>query len=203
MARSVGLREPQNQRQGEIAGQDSRWKTSDNFRQTKVVVCTDTLIFSGFTYCTYGQRLLDCLNEGLSGDDLLAGRYFLPLTQVEIFLPDGKRANAAATYIRKSNILFVTGKEESRFATSCTHPSHNTYPFKEKVTVEATIRVASYTVTGKMHNDVWGLLIDTLERDEMFLPITSVEISPELANGKRIFRFVAVNKDRITYVAKL
>ena len=203
MARSVGLREPKRQRQGEIAEPDSNWKASDNLKRIEVVVCTDTFIFSGFTYCAYGQRLLDSLNEGLSEDDLLPARYFLPLDQVEIFLPDGRRENAAATYIRKSNILFVVGKAESRFATSCTHPPHNTYPFREKVTVKARVCLTSYTVTGKMHNDVWGLLVDTLESDDIFLPVTNVEISPELANGKRRFDFVAVNKDRITYVAQL
>jgi hypothetical protein len=54
-----------------------------------------------------------------------------------------------------------------------------------------------------MHNDVWELLIDTLEGDDKFLPVTNVEILPQLVNGESQFDFVAINKDQIIYVAQL
>lgn len=182
---------------------DSCGKDNDSLKQTAVVVCTDTHTFAGFTYCAYGQRLLDTLNEGLTVDGSLVGKYFLPLTQVEVFLPDGRKENVASTYVSKSNILFVAGRSESQYAILPTQPSHSTYPFREKAAVGAKVRFPQYTLTGKMHNDVWELLIDTLEGDDKFLPVTNVEILPQLVNGESQFDFVAINKDQIIYVAQL
>jgi len=181
----------------------SEWKNNEKFRQISVVVCTDTHTFAGFTYCAYGQRLLDALNEGLPIDNSRVGKYFLALTEVEVFLPVPRREDVASTYIRKSNILFVCGKSETQSATRGTGYSDTAYPFRKKESVPVIVRYPFYTLHGKMHNDVFQQLMDTLEGEDCFLPVTDVEILPGLVSGESKFDFVAVNKDKIVYVAVL
>lgn len=182
----------------------SEWRNNENLGQIAVVVCTETHTFAGFTYCAYGQRLLDALNEGLPIDSWRIGKYFLALTEVEVFLPDAGREDVASTYIRKSNILFVCGKSETQFAARGSRFSDTTYPFRRrKKSVPVIVRYPSYTLLGKMHNDVFEKLMDTLEGEDSFLPVTNVEILPGLVSGESKFDFVAVNKDKIVYVAEL
>lgn len=179
---------------------ETRWKDDTNLRQIKVVVCTETYTFEGDTYYTYGQRLSDVLNEGFTVDDSVFGKYFLPLTNVSVFPPKGVEETAASTYIRKSSILFV-GEKVRKPPDPTATPF--IYPVREKAAVDVKIRFPTYTLVGKAHNDLWEVLVDTLEKEEKFLPLTKVEIIPKAANETSKFDFVAINKDQIMYVAHL
>ena len=59
-----------------------------------------------------------------------------------------------------------------------------------------------YILKGKMYAEVWQELLQALDRDERFLPLTSVTVWPELANGESRFDFVAVNKDQVVYLGE-
>lgn len=53
-----------------------------------------------------------------------------------------------------------------------------------------------------MHNDVWERMIDTIEREDRFLPITNARISPDLVNVGSKFGFVDINKDKTLFIAQ-
>jgi excisionase family DNA binding protein len=164
-------------------------------KQVEVVACTDTCTFEGLTYCAYGQRLLDALNEGFEVSTLPLSKDFLPLSGVEVFTPDGTRQHLASAYIRKGSILFVAEKSESRWWSK-----NNMWPPREKVPVGVKVYFSLQTLVGKMHRDTWALLGDVLEANDRFLPLTDVEISPTIVNGESKFSFAAINKERIVSV---
>jgi hypothetical protein len=53
-----------------------------------------------------------------------------------------------------------------------------------------------------MHTEVWQELLEILDSEERFLPLTGVRVSPALATGDSEFDFVAVNKARIDYLGQ-
>jgi excisionase family DNA binding protein len=164
-------------------------------RQVEVVACTDTCTFEGYTYCAYGQRLLDALNEGFEAANLPVSKDFLPLSGVEVFTTDGVRQHLASTYIRKGSILFVAEKSESRWWSK-----NNMWPSREKVPVGVRVNFSSQTLGGKIHKDTWAQLGDVLEGNDRFLPLTDIEISPTIVTGESKFSFAAINKERIVSV---
>jgi hypothetical protein len=182
--------------------QPSDWRASANLRQAKVVVCTTTATFAGYTYRLHQQRLSDALNKGFTADSSHIGREFLPLIDVEIFLPDGRKEHMTSTYVRKVNILFVGEKSGGQPVMSDLKDKLGMYPLRTTKPIGAEVYMPAYTLVGKMHGEMWHQLLDALNRDETFLPLTNVEISPEPATGESTFDFVAVNKDRVIYVGE-
>jgi hypothetical protein len=59
-----------------------------------------------------------------------------------------------------------------------------------------------YVLQGNVHVDIWEELLDTIDRDQRFMPLTDVRIHPSLAGGASAFDFVAVNKDHVAYVTE-
>jgi hypothetical protein len=55
---------------------------------------------------------------------------------------------------------------------------------------------------GNVHVDVWEELLETLDRDQRFMPLTDVRIRPALPGGASAFDFVAVNKDQVAYLGE-
>jgi hypothetical protein len=53
-----------------------------------------------------------------------------------------------------------------------------------------------------MHTEAWQELLEILDSEERFLPLTGVRITPALATGDAEFDFVAVNKARIDYLGQ-
>jgi hypothetical protein len=179
------------------------WQDDAKLDKVAVVVCTSSCTFVGHTYRSHQQRLLDALNKGFVADSSRIGRDFLPLTQVEVFFPDKRREHMASTYITKANILLVAEKSGGQRETSDIEDRPKNYLMRTKKSIEAEICMPPYTLVGKMHGEIWQQLLDTITGDEMFLPLTNVEISPELVKGESIFSFVAVNKAQIIYVSEL
>jgi hypothetical protein len=71
-----------------------------------------------------------------------------------------------------------------------------------KKPVEAKIRVVPYVMVGRLHSAAWAELVTSLHQEETFIPLTKVQISPELPTGETQFDFVAVNKDQVIYVGE-
>ncbi len=184
-----------------IVPRSSNWQQASNLRQTPVVVCTGSQVFTGYTYSVYKQRLLDALNEGFTVSSTRLGINFLPLSSVELYFPDGTREKMIFTYVRKSRILFVAERTESKSQTPLAQTY--TYPVAKKSVVDVKVCLPSYTLVGKMHNDLYSLLVDTLEKADSFLPITNVEISPPVVCNESKFDFVAVRADQVMYISEL
>lgn len=68
--------------------------------------------------------------------------------------------------------------------------------------VDAKVCLAPYVLVGRLHSAAWAELVTSLHHEEMFVPLTNVQISPPLATGESAFDFVAVNKDQVVYVSE-
>ncbi len=178
------------------------WKSDSRLRKVAVVVCTATCTFAGHAYRLDQQRLLDTLNKGFLTKSLRVKRDFVPLTEVELFLPDGCSARRAATYIRKASILFVAERREAPPEQPEAGEKRSPIVMRRKRPIGTEVHMPLHVLAGEMHGELWQELLDTLHGEETFLPLTNVEISPALATGESWFSFVAVNKDQITYVGE-
>jgi hypothetical protein len=179
------------------------WQNDSRLRQEKVVACTETCTFAGYTFRMHQQRLLDALNQSLAVGSLHAARDFMPLARGEAYLSDERKKPVADTYVRKANILFVCQESVNGNGVSETNDRPKVYPMREKKPIRAEVHLSSYTLVGQMYGEMWQQLLDSLDRDETFLPITNVNIRPALSNGESAFDFAAVNKDQIIYVNQL
>ena len=167
------------------------------FRSVKVFIYTTTGVFAGYTYCQYQQRLLDALNKGFTTSKLQSGSDFLPLFNLDIFSPGSPTRHMDTVYIRKNNVLMVGESDTSPIA-----GVSNAYPIRRKKTLQTVINLPQVSVTGNMYAELWEELQDSLNRSDQFIPITDVEMVPELPSGISHSNFVAVNKDHIVYVGK-
>jgi hypothetical protein len=171
-------------------------------KQVKVVVFTETCTLTGHTYCMKHQRLLDVLNQDFMPNSLPIGKDFMPLTEVEVSFPSRKGKTMASIYVRKASILFVGEKSEHQPGMPETEDRAKNYPGKTKSPIEAEIHMPLYTLTGQMHAPAWQKMLDAVERADKFIPVTNVRIHPELDKSALAFDFVAVNRDKITYVGE-
>ncbi len=177
-----------------------RWHDDTSLVKVPVVVCAAFGTFVGNTYHIEDQRLLDALNGGFVAKALRMGKDFMPLTEVEAYSPIGKRATHPCIYIRKSNILFVAEKrDEPKGAVNGKRRAHLQ---RRKMQTRTEIHMPPYVVQGNVHIDVWEELLDTIDRDQRFMPLTEVRIHPALAGGASTFDFVAVNKDHVAYLSE-
>ena len=177
-----------------------RWHDDTSLVKVPVVVCAAFSTFVGNTYHIDDQRLLDALNGGFVAKALRMGKDFMPLTEVEAYSPIGKRTTYPCIYIRKSNVLFVAERrDESKGAVDGKRRAHLQ---RRKMQARTEIHMPPYVVQGNVHIDVWEELLDTIDRDQRFMPLTDVRIHPALAGGASAFDFVAVNKDHVAYLSE-
>jgi hypothetical protein len=73
---------------------------------------------------------------------------------------------------------------------------------RKKKPIGVEVHMPLYNLIGRMHGEMWQELLDALDGEETFVPLTEVVISPALATGESKFDFVAVNKNQITYVGE-
>jgi hypothetical protein len=175
------------------------WLSDPKLNQVKVVVCTSNGTLEGTTYRMQEQRLLDSLCGGFEASVYRLGRDFLPLTDVRAHLQGGKKESAAYNFVMKSSILFVAERGGGQPEMSGLERARK-WGMKVKMPLLTRIWIPPYTLTGRMHAAMWQELAHILDADEMFLPMTSVVVTPALPTGESDFGFVAVNKGRIVRV---
>jgi len=180
---------------------DINWQSDPKLKELKVLVCTAGRTFVGYTYHQPHQRLLDALRDGFAANSRRIGKNFLPLTEVEVYLADGRKEYMTSTRINKGNIIFIAERSGEQPATR-EAMKQNTYPTMAKRPVGTTIHMALYTLTGEIHGGTWQQPADTFEGNERFIPLTNVEISPEPVTGESRFDFVAINKEQVLYIGE-
>ncbi|MBL7061873.1 MAG: hypothetical protein ISS54_03965 [Dehalococcoidia bacterium] len=171
-------------------------------RQVEVAVFTDTCTLTGHAYCMKSQRLLDVLNQDFMPNLLPLGKDVMPLTEVEVSFPSGKRESVASIYVSKASILFVGEKSEHQPEIPETEDSPKAYPVRAKKFIGAEIHMSLYTLIGETYVEVWQKLLDAVDRADKFMPLTNVKIYPTTDNTVLTFDFVAVNRDKIIYVGE-
>ena len=171
-------------------------------KQVKVLVCTETCIFTGYAYCGNHQRLLDILNQSTLANSTQSGKDFLPLTQVEVSLPKGEKKITPETYVKKSSILFVGEINEGQTTISQIKDRPMFYPMRPKVPMAAEIHMPLYILRGQMYGESWHQILDIVDRADNFLALTNAEVFRILDHAASRFDFAAVNRDKIVYVGE-
>jgi hypothetical protein len=171
-------------------------------RQVAVTVFTDTCTLTGNTYCMKSQHLLDFLNQDFMPNLLPIGKNVVPLTDVEVAFPNGKKESMASIYVSKASILFIGERIGHQLDIPETEYSPKLYPGRAKKFIGVEIRMSSYTLTGETYAEVWQKLLDAIERDDKFMPLANAKILPTTDNTVLTFDFVAVNRDKIIYVGE-
>ncbi len=69
-----------------------------------------------------------------------------------------------------------------------------------KKPVAARVHLPPYMLMGNMYHGSHQKLLHVLEGDEVFLAMTSVDVSPSLPTGESAFSFVAINRRQIVHV---
>jgi hypothetical protein len=175
------------------------WRSDPDLRQVDVVVCTTAGTFVGHTYRTSRLRLLDSLNKGFAARGARIGLDYIPMTDVEMYLPEGGKQAMASVHIRKANVVFVAEKGGGQPDGDMSKVGK---VIVAKKPVEAKVCMAPYVLVGRLHSAAWAELVTSLHQEETFVPLTKVQISPGLPTGETQFDFVAVNKDQVVYVGE-
>jgi hypothetical protein len=171
-------------------------------KQVKVLVCTETCILNGYTYCGNHQRILDMLNQSAVANSMPLGKDFLPLTQVEVSLPNGEKKITAEVSVRKSSILFVGEKSEGQPAISEIKDRPIIYPMRLKTPLAVEIYLPLYILVGQMYAEAWQQILDIVDRADNFIALTNVSVYRTPDKAALTFDFVAVNRDKIIYVSE-
>ncbi len=175
---------------------------SELHKQFEVLVCTGALSLRGTLRCDFSQRLIDALNEGVYTDTLVKVVKFLPILDATMTGTGVGEKKFPTIYIAKSNIVFV-----AQISGGNTEKPLRTYPFREKLPVvvmayAARVSDVLYTLDGRIYVETWGKVIDTVESEARFVPLTQVEIKPSLPGAGSRFDFVALNKDHIISICE-
>jgi hypothetical protein len=181
------------------ASKAGNWLGDPKLRQVNVVVCTADCTLEGTTYRVQDQRLLDSLCGGFAASVYHLGRDFLPLTEVQVLLPEGKKESTAYNFVMKPSILFVAERNGGQEEMDRLERARK-WGMKVKMPLLTEVWIPPYTLVGRMHAAMWQELAHILDVEDMFLPMTSVVVTPALPTGESTFSFVAVNKDRIVRV---
>ena len=181
------------------ASKAGNWLSDPKLSQVNVVVCTATCTLEGTTYRMEEQRLLDSLCGGFTASVYRLGKDFLPLTEVRVHLPGGKKESTAYNFVMKSGILFVAERGGGQPEMNGLQRAKK-WGMKVKMPLLTKIWIPPYTLVGRMHVAMWQELVHILDGEEMFLPMTSVVVTPALPTGESTFSFVAVNKRQIVRV---
>lgn len=175
------------------------WLGDPKLRQVNVVVCTADCTLEGTTYRMQEQRLLDSLCGGFEASVYRLGREFMPLTEVRVHLPRGKKESAAYSLVMKPSILFVAERNGGQEEMDRLERARK-WGMKVKMPLLTKVWIPPYTLVGRMHAAMWQELAHILDAEEVFLPMTSVVVTPALPTGESAFSFVAVNRGRIVRV---
>jgi hypothetical protein len=175
------------------------WLGDPKLRQVDVVVCTADCTLEGTTYRMQDQRLLDSLCGGFAAGVYRLGREFLPLTEVQVHLPRRKKESTAYSFVMKPSVLFVAERNGGQEEMDRLERARK-WGMKVKMPLLTKVWIPPYTLVGRMHAAMWQELAHILDVEEMFLPMTSVVVTPALPTGESSFSFVAVNRGRIVRV---
>ena len=166
------------------------------FQHIEVTVFTVNTQFNGYIVCKPHQRLLDILNAKSNLNNILS-HDFLEIRNVDIFGRGSQNPDRHLDigYARRSNIIFVGERK-------CldSYRIEKTHPMREKKPIRTEIELPQVILKGAIYAETWQDLPGALHRNELFLPLTEVELDVKLADGINHFDFAAVNRDHIVFI---
>jgi len=179
-------------------------------RPLQVWLYANDHIIEGTINCLPHQRFIDYLNSVYIFKTRAAAKFIL-VNNANITLPDGANRTMKSLCLNRDSILFGGAMSSEATVARFIKDGQRTYPVVKKITVTANLYVATklythaYLISGQMHFAKSRSIIDILNSDQQFLPLTEVEISPPLFADQipDMLDFVAVNKDIIIYIEQL
>lgn len=180
---------------------------SKGTRPLQVWLNANDHIIEGTIYCLPHQRFIDYLNSTYIFKTNAADQ-FIQVNDVSITLPDKTNRTMKYICLNKNSILFAGAISDETTVERFIKDGQRTYPVVKKIAVSANLYVSTklythaYLISGKMHFAKNQTMMDLLNSEQKFLPLTEVEISPPLFTDRipDNLDFVAVNKDIIIYL---
>jgi hypothetical protein len=157
-----------------------------------VDIFTCPSILSGHVSCTPGLRLLDFLNN--VGQDPDVGGEFLEV--VDAADSGFNNQEHVKTFVKKTAIELVSVSDANMARGAGDKEGEKPHQFVRKSPVQVSLQLPTYVIISKMHYAEGQCVMDVLNDETLFLPLTDVKITYQ----NRLFAtrpFVAVNKRMI------
>jgi hypothetical protein len=154
---------------------------------------TQSRTLKGQISCPAGMRILDMLNIPYSVPQN-ARVEFIELK--DYLTTDSDRGEPKTVCVKKDDILFVSAPDADMGRGLGAKGEFRVYPFVSKIALRVSIELHSYSLTGKLFRTRNQTMLDVLNDDMFFLPLTDVS----LGNDHRYLGerpFIAVNKKQI------
>jgi hypothetical protein len=152
---------------------------------------TEDEVLAGRIRWPIGLRLLDLLNS-LYATPRESGGDFLD------FIDVSKSDESVSTFISKSSVGMVTISDSNLARGAGAEPAHR-YPYVRKLEVEVSLKLKTHLISGTMHLAEKETIQDVLNRDSLFIPITSATIVTADNRFYGTRPFIAVNKRHIVW----
>jgi hypothetical protein len=161
-----------------------------------VTLCVQSHILSGFVYLQSDERLLDLLN-GMPVKRLESRGKFLALSDVTVHQGDAVGEKLSSAYINKAAIYMAATWNSDLGRGLGARSGQKPYPFVEKMPIPVRLWISEFLLIGSMYCASGQRAWHVLEEEQMFLPLTNVEVRP-LADGIwSDVPFVAVNREQV------
>jgi len=164
--------------------------------EIRVCVHLDSQTITGNIPLPPGKRLSDLLNGSIVGQ-AEHNTVFLELTDVIISHADGTEEKTQTSFINKATIQLLTTLDEDLARGVGAKDSPKQYPYVNKSSVRARMRMPSYELRGDVHCASGQRAQHLLEDRFMFLPLTDARIRGSRGDDWWGATFVAVNRRQI------
>ena len=153
---------------------------------------TGSRVLSGQISYQVGSRVSELLN-GLVAAERPVKSGFIGLSDCVHLENAGDSKQERTVYVRKSAIQLAAISDSNAGRGAGADVSWKGYPLVHKKPVVVTLDLPRYTVTGNVHCREGQTILDVLDDERTFLPLTSATIT--FGNNLEYTRpFVAVNK---------
>lgn len=155
---------------------------------------TDTLI--GTVRIPDELRLLDLLNNGFNGERQRINS-FLELIGVTISGTSGPKERRPILHIAKPmiHIIETPDSNSARGIGAKGDPKH--HPYVQKSPSRVRLQLSNYTLIGDMHCASGETVLDVINAESMFLPLTNVKINAHGSDRWQPAAFLAVNRNEV------
>lgn len=170
--------------------------------QLSLVLYTEKTKLTCFISIPHDLRLSDVLNEGLAGECRYGGS-FLDLTGVTIFGEGNFKERYTNLYIAKSTLHMVETPDGDVARGIGAKVGRKRHPFVRKSPMYVRLQLPNYTLTGNIHGASGQSVLDILNSELMFLPLTDAKMKEEGSDRWRSVAFLAVNRKEILSAHKI
>jgi hypothetical protein len=139
-------------------------------------------------------RLLDHLNY--------SQRKYITISAVTISSSGNASLSFGIIHVNMDNIFFIKEIEKGHRNNLKEENKENLYPYINKFVVDIEFFMPAYKLYGKMHLRKGQNPADLLNSNQIFFPLTDVEISSPHAETEKNIDFVAVNSRQILLLAE-